>query len=115
MEDKKVFHQDDAFFIAERLDSIQNSLPIIPHEAKEFHDNDAYIIWTKLSPAVAPVVGRYGQVYSQGAQGIAVNDPLQWTAINESNGVSFVAGQVTVALPGIYRFDWVVELVQIPN
>lgn len=44
-----MFHWKDAFFIAERLDAIQNSLPIPLHLEKEFHDKDVYIIWTKLS------------------------------------------------------------------
>ncbi len=48
MEPAKVFHDRDAFFIAERLDAIKFSLPIPPHAEEEFHNKDIYIIWTKL-------------------------------------------------------------------
>ena len=48
MESKKIFNNKDAFYIAEALDAIKNSLPIPFHFEKEFNDPDLYIIWSKL-------------------------------------------------------------------
>ena len=111
MEAQKEFHFNDAFYIAERLDAIQNALPIPPHDEKEFHSKDNYIIWTKLSPAIPPAFNDYhGQVYTISNQTLVAPAPIVWSFINESNGVSFVGSSVSVTNAGIYRLDYTATL-----
>ena len=114
MEDQKLFHLKDAFFIAERLDAIQNALPIPPHTEKEFHSSDNYIIWTKLSAAVAPVVNRGSQIYSMLDQVLLINAPFVWTGQNEAAGVNFALAQITVTDPGIYTMIWTIQHTNFP-
>lgn len=49
MEDVSLFNNRDAFFIAEALDAIDNSIPIPVHTIDEFNDEDAFYVWEKLS------------------------------------------------------------------
>lgn len=48
MENEKIFHNRDAFFIAEALDALGLAIPVPLHLEKEFHNKDAFIIWTKI-------------------------------------------------------------------
>jgi|CXWL01.1.fsa_nt_gi hypothetical protein len=53
MQPQKEFHQKDAFFIAEAIDSLVTTV-LIPHDEKEFHDKDAFIIWQKIQAILIP-------------------------------------------------------------
>ncbi len=116
MEDKKEFHSEDMFFIAEAFDAIKNSIPIPPHTEKEFHDKDFYIWWTKLA---APAGGGGGQVFANAIFVDAIfgndvnaskytladstNEPLvhKFQTLDAAFAVA-VPGDVVIVYPGDY-------------
>ncbi len=114
MEDQKVFHNRDAFFIAEKLDAIKFSLPIPPHTEEEFHDKDVYIIWTKLTGGGGGS-GKFGQVFVSANQGVANNAPIVWSGIKNNVGVNVAANQITVTDAGVYQLTWVVNTFFTPS
>jgi len=111
VEAQKEFHFNDAFYIAERLDAIQNALPIPPHTEKEFHSKDNYIIWTKLSAPVAPISNKYGQIVIVPDYALFPGADFVWTSVLVSDGVNLPAPtDITIDVAGNYLIEWKLTL-----
>lgn len=111
MELQKLFHSADAFFIAERLDAIQNALPIPPHELKEFHNEDAFYIWSHISGGGGGGGSDYAGYTLTFMQDIAVGVAVSFNSASVQNNISlFGAGNMQVVNAGVFKISGMLTL-----